>query len=264
MPVSRRGTASTASRRARASGSRASRRARPTCPCDGGGRPGRERRVGAVALGPAWSAIDSALGVRRVTTRQRDRMVTDTSSGWVDGVQSRKTVRGDGSSTALSSALLGLLGEPVGVLDEHHLPAAAGRGAGRAQHQGAHLVDRDRQTLRDDRRGRRRGYRRGWCGTRRTRRSRPVAHCSAAANARAATDRPGAGRPGEQPGVGHRAGRDRRRRARPAAAARGRASARLDRRRPGRPGRRRPGAAIRVRLSTDSQPAVTLRTSTRP
>ncbi len=40
-----------------------------------------------------------------MTTRQRDRMVTETSSGWVDGVQSRKTVRGDGSSTALSSAL---------------------------------------------------------------------------------------------------------------------------------------------------------------
>ena len=33
-------------------------------------------------------------------------MVTETSSGWVDGVQSRNTVRGDGSSTALSSALL--------------------------------------------------------------------------------------------------------------------------------------------------------------
>ena len=31
-------------------------------------------------------------------------MVTDTSSGWVDGAQSRNTVCGDGSSTAFSSA----------------------------------------------------------------------------------------------------------------------------------------------------------------
>jgi hypothetical protein len=32
-------------------------------------------------------------------------MVTETSSGWVDGVQSRNTVRIDGSSTAFNSAL---------------------------------------------------------------------------------------------------------------------------------------------------------------
>ena len=44
------------------------------------------------------------VGVRNGSTRHRERMVTITSSGWVDGAQSRKTVRGGGSSMALSSA----------------------------------------------------------------------------------------------------------------------------------------------------------------
>ena len=50
------------------------------------------------------SAIAGAEGVHSPTTRQRERIVTDTSSGWVDGAQSRKTVCSAGSSTALSSA----------------------------------------------------------------------------------------------------------------------------------------------------------------
>ena len=45
-----------------------------------------------------------------------------------DGAQSNHTVRGAGSSIALSSALAGLLGQPVGILQEDHLPPAAGRG----------------------------------------------------------------------------------------------------------------------------------------
>ena len=49
-------------------------------------------------------AIASAGGIRRPTTRQRERMVTITSSGWVDGAHSRKTVRSGGSSIALSRA----------------------------------------------------------------------------------------------------------------------------------------------------------------
>src|SRR3954454_2162615 len=51
------------------------------------------------------SATASADGWRSGTTRHRDRIVTEMSSGCVDGVQSRNTVRGGGSSMALSSAL---------------------------------------------------------------------------------------------------------------------------------------------------------------
>jgi adenylate cyclase len=50
-------------------------------------------------------AMAGTAGVRSATTRHRDRMVIGTSSWWSDGAQSRNTVRGGGSSTALSSAL---------------------------------------------------------------------------------------------------------------------------------------------------------------
>ena len=97
------GTARIRRRCSRASASRASRRARPTWPADtdaahcaiSWSMPSRRTRT---------SAIDAADGVRRASTRHRERMVTDTSSGWVDGAQSRKTVCGPGSSTAFSSA----------------------------------------------------------------------------------------------------------------------------------------------------------------
>ncbi len=49
------------------------------------------------------SATASAAGVRSTSSRERDRMVGSTS--WTEGAQSSQTVRGDGSSTALSSAL---------------------------------------------------------------------------------------------------------------------------------------------------------------
>ena len=38
------------------------------------------------------AAIASGAGVRSATRRHRERMVTDTSSGWSDGAQSRNTV----------------------------------------------------------------------------------------------------------------------------------------------------------------------------
>ena len=56
------------------------------------------------------------------------RMVGRRSSG--EGAHSIHTVRGGGSSIALSSALAGRHAwsvEPVGVLDDEHVPAAAGR-----------------------------------------------------------------------------------------------------------------------------------------
>ena len=51
------------------------------------------------------SATASDDGVTRRTWRQRDRNVTEKSSGSSDGAQSRNTVRSGGSSTALSRAL---------------------------------------------------------------------------------------------------------------------------------------------------------------
>src|SRR5215203_3545907 len=103
-PVSAAGTDRTALRRSRASASRASRRARPTWPwaawaaqsAVAGSIPSRRTSTSATASGA---------GARSGTTRQRERMVTEMSSGWVDGAQSRNTVRAGGSSTALSSAL---------------------------------------------------------------------------------------------------------------------------------------------------------------
>ena len=56
-------------------------------------------------------------------------------------------MRSVGSSIALSRALAGLVGEPVGVLDDHDLPAPADRGERRAADQVAHLVDADRELL---------------------------------------------------------------------------------------------------------------------
>ena len=44
-------------------------------------------------------------GVRSGTGRQRERMVTATSSGWSDGAHSRNIVWSGGSSTTLRSAL---------------------------------------------------------------------------------------------------------------------------------------------------------------
>jgi len=98
-----RGSASTAWRRARASGSVANLRARPTCPplTDAA-------HVAVCPSSPSRScntrATAAAVGVRSATWRHRERSVTEMSSGSVDGAQSRNTVRCGGSSTTLSSA----------------------------------------------------------------------------------------------------------------------------------------------------------------
>jgi len=95
-------------------------------------------------------ATASAEGCRSGTCRQRDRIVTDTSSGWVDGVQSRKTVRGGRLLDGLEQRVAGLFGEAVGVLDEQDLPPAHGRHALRPHDQRAHLADPDGQPFRYD------------------------------------------------------------------------------------------------------------------
>ena len=61
--------------------------------------------TGSIPSAISTSAIASAGGIRSPTTRHLDRMVTITSSGWVEGAHSRKTVRSGGSSIAFSSAL---------------------------------------------------------------------------------------------------------------------------------------------------------------
>ncbi|RAO27506.1 hypothetical protein ONO86_06107 [Micromonospora noduli] len=48
----------------------------------------------------------------------------------------------------LEQRIAGGLGEPVGVLDDHHLPAPAGRGAGRAEDERTHLADADGESFR--------------------------------------------------------------------------------------------------------------------
>ena len=96
------------------------------------------------------SAIAAADGVRSASTRQRERMVTDTSSGWVDGAHSRNTVCGARLLDRLEQRVRRALGEPVGVLDQHDLEAAGGRAAGGQLDHLPHLLDRDGQPLRGD------------------------------------------------------------------------------------------------------------------
>ena len=99
----------------------------------------------------------------------------------------------------LEQRVAGLLGEPVGVLDDDDLPARARRapaprgGPGRAPRR------RRSRASRCGSRRRRRASRPAPCGTRGTRRSRRrrarCSHCSAAANATAALERPEPGGP---------------------------------------------------------------------
>ena len=86
------------------------------------------------------------------------------------------------------------LRDPVGVLDDDHLVMPHGRAHRGPPHQHAHLVDADAQLLRTDDRdvGMRPRQGRTAAGALR---SRPVAHSNAAANARAAFDRPDPGGP---------------------------------------------------------------------
>ena len=90
-------------------------------------RPRGEVRHRLVDAGRRRSIVATASygGVRRVTTRHRDRTVTGTSS--TVGAHSIHTVRGAGSSSAFSSASAARLGEPVGVGDDQRLPRAPAR-----------------------------------------------------------------------------------------------------------------------------------------
>ena len=87
----------------------------------------------------------STEGEASTTSRVRERMVGSTSS--TVGAQSSQTVRVGGLLDRLEQGVGRLVGEPVGVLDHHHLPAAADRGQRGGAHQLADLVDADGQLL---------------------------------------------------------------------------------------------------------------------
>ena len=112
------------------------------------------------------------------------------SSGWVDGVHSRNTVRGGGSSIALSSALPACSVSRSASSTSSTCQRPMGRRGLRPQHQRAHLGDADGEPLRHDEPhvgvgAAERGVARLALAAAAVR-----SHCSAAANARAATDRP--------------------------------------------------------------------------
>ena len=163
------------------------------------------------------SAIAAADGVRSASTRQRERMVTDTSSGWVDGAQSRKTVCGGGSSTALSNAFdAPSVSRSASSISTIWKRPVAGRRAASWTTARISLTEMVSPS----------GIDRADVGVGRGHTVRqceqwpqpPYSHCSAAANARAATDRPepggpvnsqawviaAAGTPGLAAGGGHR------------------------------------------------------------
>ena len=139
------------------------------------------------------AATSSVVGVDRVTSRQRR------ADGRQDVLDRRRAEHPDGAVGGLLDRLeqgvAGLLGQPVGVLDDQDLPAPADRGERGAPDQVADLVDADRQLLGPD--DRHVGVRAGQHGVAGValRRSRSVSHCSAAANAMAALERPEPGGP---------------------------------------------------------------------
>ena len=119
----------------------------PAGPADvalrGPGGERRHRRVDAVAA-------DQHLGDRRGrrgAQRQVAAARADRRQDVVDGGARRaaRPCAAVGSSIALSRALPRLVGEPVGVLDDDHLPAAAGRVPAGPGDQGAGVVDADGQ-----------------------------------------------------------------------------------------------------------------------
>ena len=129
-----------------------------------------------------------------MTTRQRDRIVTEMSSGWVDGAQSRKTVRGGGSSTALSSALpaCSVSRSASSTSSTCHRPCV-GALAARSTSARISLTPIDSPSGTTNRTS-------AWVPPSVVWHAwhsphPPFGHCSAAANARAATDRPDPGGP---------------------------------------------------------------------
>ena len=190
--------ASTAARRARASASRASRRARPTWPWRGCGRPrarppGRRRRVAQHRRRRRRPAA-SAAGRAGTGTGWSPRRRPDA----VDGAQSRNTVRAGGSSTRLQQRV-GRLPRSAGRRPRSPRPASGPARAGGPRSRRRRASPRPRSTgPRARPSGRRDGCGAAPCGRpsiRRSRRSSDRSHCSAAANARAATERPDPGGP---------------------------------------------------------------------
>ena len=139
------------------------------------------------------SATASGGGVRSVTSRHRERIVTDTSSG----CRRRRAQQEHRARRRLLDRLeqrVGrLLGEPVGVLDQDDLPAAEcgapGRRARPPRASRPREIDSPSGTT---------AWTSGWLRRQHGVAGRALAaaglavrsHCSAAANARAATDRP--------------------------------------------------------------------------
>jgi adenylate cyclase len=140
------------------------------------------------------SATASIDGVRSATTRQRDRMVTGTSSGCSEGAQSRKTVRGGGSSSILSTVLdaCSVIRSASSITMICQRPWDGARPAVRT-------IWRTSSTPMDSPSGTTRCTS-AWLPASTVRQawqvpSPPDGHCSAAANARAATERPEPGGP---------------------------------------------------------------------
>ena len=90
-------------------------------------------------------ATSAAVGVLSATSRHRERMVGSRSS--TVGAHSIQTVRGLGSSIALSSALQACSVSRSASSTIEDLPPLAHRGEGRAADQVAHLLDADRELL---------------------------------------------------------------------------------------------------------------------
>jgi len=186
--------ANTDSRRCRACGSVASRGPGDVAAADRRRPPRRGRSMPSRCSNT--SAMAAVAGVRRLSARQRDRIVTEMSSG---GRTARRagTRSGPAAPRRLEQRVGRALGQPVGVLDDHDLPAPGGRPLGRDLHQRPHFPHRDGQPFRHDE------PTSAWVPCMVVRqpalaaaaRAAGASHCNAAAKARAAVDRPEPGGP---------------------------------------------------------------------
>ena len=197
--VSRAGIETTSRRRLRVASSRASARARPMWPWRGTGGVRREAGVDVVLTDQEGGDV---LRARRGQGDQpapradgRQHVLDGRGAQHPDGALGRLLDR-------LEQRVAGLVGEPVGVLDDHHLPAPADRGERRAADQVADLVDADGELL-----GAHDGDVGVGAGLHRVAGVAGVAALLLALERGGQRDRgvgpAGAGRPGEQPGVAH-------------------------------------------------------------
>ncbi len=160
----------------------------------GAGGVRRQRRVDPVGAHAGTSATSSAVGVvsgdqPAAGPDRRQHVLDGRGAEHPHGAVGRLLDR-------LEQGVAGLLGEPVGVLDDQDLPAPADRGERGAADQVADLVDADRELLGADHRDV--GVAAGEHGVAlvAARRSPPArSHCSAAAKATAALERPDPGGP---------------------------------------------------------------------